>query len=186
MQGEVGAQAIPVFHQGVRPKIQPGFLPAGFPIQHAVGIGRALVRVVAPHFPAKIDRGIAGVFVLGRRDPSLVGPVFADKALQTRPRFLAFHPLEEIRCLAYRTILLFAPQPEAIPNLPMFMESGLSFLNEESIREIASSKIGKHRLDALKQRLYYYRTHFLACAFENATAVGGCAQDALQFCFAAP
>ena len=30
VQGEVGAQAVPVFHQGVRAETQPGFLPAGF------------------------------------------------------------------------------------------------------------------------------------------------------------
>ncbi len=80
--------------------------------------------------------------------------------IRLRLEALAFHPEEEIRCMAYRTILLHAPQPETISNLPMFLESGLSFLNEKSIREIASSKIGKHRLDALKQRLYFYRTHF--------------------------
>jgi len=80
--------------------------------------------------------------------------------MRLRLEALAFHPSEEIRCMAYRTILLHAPQPETISNLPTFLESGLSFLNEKSIREIASSKIGKHRLDALKQRLYFYRTHF--------------------------
>ncbi|MCX6281328.1 MAG: AMP-binding protein [Bacteroidetes bacterium] len=82
------------------------------------------------------------------------------EVLRLRLESLAFHPSEDIRCLAYRTILIQAPQPETIPNLPMFLESGLSFLNEQSIRAIASSKIGKHRLDALKQRLYFYRTHF--------------------------
>jgi hypothetical protein len=56
VQGEVGAQSIPVFHQGVRAKTQPGFFPAGFAIQHALGIGRALVRGVAPLFSAKIKR----------------------------------------------------------------------------------------------------------------------------------
>jgi len=82
------------------------------------------------------------------------------EVMRLRLEALAFHPEEEIRCMAYRTILLYAPQPETISNLPMFLESGLSFLNEKSIREIASSRIGKHRLDALKQRLYFYRTHF--------------------------
>ena len=87
VQGEVRAQAVPVFHQGVRAETQPGLLPAGFPIPHAVGIGRALVRVVAPRFPAKINRGIAGVFVLGRRHPGLIRAVFTDEALQTGPGF---------------------------------------------------------------------------------------------------
>ena len=95
-----------------------------------------------------------------------IGSIFSEteprlaEVMRLRLEALAFHPLEEIRCLAYLTILLHAPQPENISNLPMFLESGLSFLNEQSIREIASSKLGKHRLDALKQRLYYYRTHF--------------------------
>ena len=79
--------------------------------------------------------------------------------MRLRIEALAFHPDERIRTLAYRTILLHAPDPEQIPNLPVFIESGLSFLNEESIREIALSNFGKHRLDALKQRLYWYRTH---------------------------
>ncbi len=78
--------------------------------------------------------------------------------LQHRLEALAYHPSEEIRCMAYRLILLKAPRPEEIPAMPPFIESGLTFLNEASIREIAASNFGKHRLDALKQRLYYYRT----------------------------
>jgi predicted GNAT family acetyltransferase len=79
--------------------------------------------------------------------------------IRHRLEALAYHPDEEIRCLAYRLILLKAPNPEDIQNMPSFIESGLSFLNEKSIREIASGNFGKHRLDALKQRLYWYRTH---------------------------
>jgi long-chain acyl-CoA synthetase len=79
--------------------------------------------------------------------------------IRHRLEALAYHPEEEIRCMAYRLILLKAPNPEDIQNMPSFIESGLSFLNEKSIREIASSNFGKHRLDALKQRLYWYRTH---------------------------
>ncbi|MCX6306141.1 MAG: GNAT family N-acetyltransferase [Bacteroidetes bacterium] len=79
--------------------------------------------------------------------------------IRHRIEALAYHPDEEIRCLAYRLILLKAPNPEDIQNMPSFIESGRSFLNENSIREIASSNFGKHRLDALKQRLYWYRTH---------------------------
>ena len=56
-------------------------------------------------------------------------------------------------------LLLMAPQEDQIPYMPVFLESGLTFLNEDSIREIASSNFGKHRLDALKRRLYWYRTH---------------------------
>jgi long-subunit acyl-CoA synthetase (AMP-forming)/predicted GNAT family acetyltransferase len=94
-----------------------------------------------------------------------LGQLFADTdprlawVIRLRMEALAYHPEEEIRTLAYRTILLKAPDPEQIQNLTVFIESGLSFLNEKSIREIASGNFGKHRLDALKQRLYWYRTH---------------------------
>lgn len=81
------------------------------------------------------------------------------EVIRFRLELLAFHPDESVRTTAYRIILLRAPDPGQIPYMPSFIESGLSFLNEESIREIASSNFGKHRLDALKQRLYWYRNH---------------------------
>jgi long-chain acyl-CoA synthetase len=92
-----------------------------------------------------------------------IGRLFAeaDSRLATvilhRLEALAFHPEEEIRTLAYRTLILKAPEPENITSIPSFIESGLSFLNEKSISQIASSNFGKHRLDALKKRLYWYR-----------------------------
>ncbi|MCX6243209.1 MAG: AMP-binding protein [Bacteroidetes bacterium] len=79
--------------------------------------------------------------------------------MRLRIEALALHPEEEVRTLAYRTILLKAPDPQQIQNLTGFLESGLSFLNEKSIKAIASGNFGKHRLDSLKQRLYFYRTH---------------------------
>lgn len=91
--------------------------------------------------------------VLGQAEPRLA------IAIRHRLEALAYHPDEELRCLAYRLILLKAPRPEDISYLPGFIESGLPFLNEKSIREIAGSNFGKHRLDALKQRLYWYRTN---------------------------
>ncbi len=87
--------------------------------------------------------------------------------IRKRLEALAYHPEEEIRTLAYRTILLKAPDPEQIQNLPVFIESGLSFLNEKSIREIALGNFGKQRLNALTQRLYWYRTHMEWPANEN-------------------
>ena len=81
------------------------------------------------------------------------------QVIHHRIEALAFHPEEKIRTLAYRILLLKATEPDLIHYMPAFIESGLSFLNEESIREIAASNFGKHRLDALKQRLYLYRTN---------------------------
>ena len=85
-------------------------------------------------------------------------PRLAD-VIRYRLEALGFHPSEEIRTLAYRILLLKSPNPDQIPFMPSFIESGLPFLNEASIREIASSNFGKHRLDALKRRLYWYRTN---------------------------
>jgi long-chain acyl-CoA synthetase len=79
--------------------------------------------------------------------------------LHHRLEALAYHSSEEIRALAYRILLLKSTEPDLIPYMPVFIESARSFLNEKSIKEIASSNFGKHRLDALKQRLYWYRTH---------------------------
>jgi long-chain acyl-CoA synthetase len=72
---------------------------------------------------------------------------------------LAFHEDEEVRVLAYRILLLMAPQQDQMPYMPVFLESGKTFLNEQSIKEIAASNFGKHRLDALKRRLYWYRSN---------------------------
>jgi long-chain acyl-CoA synthetase len=85
-------------------------------------------------------------------------PRMAD-VVRLRIEALAFHPNKEIRVLAYRIILLQAPSPDKIPYMPAFIQSGKSFLDQESIREIINSNFGKHRLDALKKRLYYYRNH---------------------------
>jgi long-chain acyl-CoA synthetase len=94
-----------------------------------------------------------------------LGQIFGDveprlaEVIHHRLEALAYHPEEKIRTMAYRIILLKTPDPEQFSNIPFFIESGLSFLDEDSIKEIASSNFGKHRLDALKQRLYWYRTH---------------------------
>jgi long-subunit acyl-CoA synthetase (AMP-forming) len=70
---------------------------------------------------------------------------------------LARHPEERIRCAAYRILLLDEPNPEYSKALSAFVQSGLSFLNEESIELIASFRLGKGRFDALRQRMLAYR-----------------------------
>jgi len=104
-----------------------------------------------------LDQALAGTEKLGKA--MLQADSRLAVVIRIRLEALAYHPEEEIRCLAYRLILLKAPNPEEIQHMPSFIESGLTFLNEKSIREIASGNFGKHRLDALKQRLYWYRTH---------------------------
>lgn len=111
-------------------------------------ISRVLYLPYEQSYPALEELGK----VFNQADPRLA------RAIRHRLEALAFHPEEEMRALAYRIFLLKAPDPEN-PYLPAFIESGLSFLNEKSIREIACGNFGKHRLDALKRRLYWYRNN---------------------------
>ncbi|MDD8020598.1 MAG: GNAT family N-acetyltransferase [Acidobacteriota bacterium] len=77
--------------------------------------------------------------------------------IRLRLEALANHPLEKIRCWAYRLLLLDQPLPEYSPSLSAFVESGLTFLNEESIEEISSSALGGGQFEALRRRLANYR-----------------------------
>ena len=72
---------------------------------------------------------------------------------------LARHPEEEVRCAAYRVLLLDEPVPDYGQILPKFVESGLPFLNERSIEEISRGGLEKHRLQAFRRRLDSYRRH---------------------------
>ena len=87
MHREVGTETIPILHQHVPAEAQARLFALGFAIQHALGVGAALVRVVAAFLPAKIDGGIAGVFVLGGFHLRRIRAVLADKAFQAGPRF---------------------------------------------------------------------------------------------------
>lgn len=74
-----------------------------------------------------------------------------------RIQALAYHPNEEVRCLAYRIILQYDEIAETERVFPTFLESGLSFLNNKSIEIIASSNFERRRLNALRKRLLFYR-----------------------------
>lgn len=77
--------------------------------------------------------------------------------VRQRLETLSRHFDEEIRCLAYRILLTEEPIIHNGNYLPSFLESGLSFLNKESIEIIASGNLEKRRLQALRIRLYEYR-----------------------------
>ncbi|MBN2105134.1 GNAT family N-acetyltransferase [bacterium] len=77
--------------------------------------------------------------------------------IRHRLETLARHPDEQLRCLAYKILLLDEPQMDYSKAFPAFINSGLSFLNKETIEEIAFSLVEKRRLDALRQRLFNYR-----------------------------
>lgn len=79
------------------------------------------------------------------------------EVIRRRLEALACHPEEEVRALAYRILLLDDPNPDYSKLFPAFIQSGLTFLNEKSIREIASEDMGKQHLESLRQRMYNYR-----------------------------
>jgi long-subunit acyl-CoA synthetase (AMP-forming)/predicted GNAT family acetyltransferase len=102
------------------------------------------------------DTAIAAVEQLGQELKT------ADNRLatvvRTRLEALARHPAEEIRCLAYRILLADEPVHGYSKAFPAFIESGLTFLNEDSIRSLANAGLGDKRLRALRRRLFGYRT----------------------------
>jgi len=78
--------------------------------------------------------------------------------IHRRLEALARHPDLETRCMAYKIFLLRGPVPNYRAEMATFLLSGLSFLSEESIEAIANAKIERARLDALRMRLWKYRT----------------------------
>ena len=77
--------------------------------------------------------------------------------IRKRLESLSRHPDEDIRCAVYRILLLDDPQQEYENSFPAFIDTGLSFLNKESIRLISQSKLEKRRFEALRIRLHQYR-----------------------------
>lgn len=80
---------------------------------------------------------------------------------------MASHPDERIRCEAYKILLLEEPVPETEHTYHAFIESGKSFLNENSIKEIAESKLEKRRLESLRKRMHHYRENMVWPADEK-------------------
>jgi len=77
--------------------------------------------------------------------------------IRRRLESLARHPSEEVRCQAYKILLLEEPTPDYSQVLPAFLKSGLSFINEKTINEIATGKLERRRLESLRKRLHTYR-----------------------------
>jgi GNAT superfamily N-acetyltransferase len=78
--------------------------------------------------------------------------------IRRRLESLATHDEFEIRSLAYMILLIDEPTPNYEEVLPAFIESGLPFLDKNSISIIATSSMNRRRLETLRQRLYNYRT----------------------------
>jgi len=77
--------------------------------------------------------------------------------IRSRLRALAGHPAEDVRCWAYRLLLLDNPNVDYSRLLPAFVQSGKPFLNARSIEGIVSARPGKSRLDSLRRRMIAYR-----------------------------
>ena len=84
-------------------------------------------------------------------------PLRTEELVRARLRALARHPREELRCWAYRILLLFDPGLDYGQGAADFVRSGLTFLNRESIDEIVSTRLGRGRFDAFRIRLRAYR-----------------------------
>ncbi len=81
--------------------------------------------------------------------------------VRRRLEALARHEDLEVRCLAYRTLLLDDPIPGYGELLASFAISGRTFLTEASIEAIARARPDTQHLEALRRRLAGYR-HDLA------------------------
>jgi long-chain acyl-CoA synthetase len=77
--------------------------------------------------------------------------------LRRRLEALAWHPGLELRCLAYRTLLLDDPPPGTGGRLATFVLSGQPFLDAASIDAIARARPEPYCLAALRERLRRYR-----------------------------
>ncbi len=78
--------------------------------------------------------------------------------IRRRLEALAWRPEADLRARAYRILLLDEPSFDYDTAFPAFVESGLSFLDEANIAAIAEARHGERRLQALRQRLFSYRT----------------------------
>jgi len=78
--------------------------------------------------------------------------------VRSRFQALARHPLENIRCQAYSVMLLNRPMLDCGSVFPAFLNSGLSFLNDDFINRIGQKNIEPRRLEALRLRMLNYRT----------------------------
>ncbi len=78
--------------------------------------------------------------------------------IRRRLEALANHPDKSIRCRAYQLLVLDQPVPDYLSSLPVFIESGQPFLDETSFEAISRASIEPRRLQALRQRLFTYRT----------------------------
>jgi len=78
--------------------------------------------------------------------------------IRRRLEALACHKNENIRTEAYRILLSKDPEPNFAELLPAFINSGKTFLNENSINALAKTSFSLRQLDIFRKRMYQYRT----------------------------
>ncbi len=79
------------------------------------------------------------------------------RTIGQRLEALSCHVDLEIRTLAYQSLLIHDPNPDFQEVLPVFIQSGKTFLDDNSIHTIAESGIGKKQLEFFRQRMHAYR-----------------------------
>ena len=148
--GRVSPQVRPSGERSPSPL--PGLEPAT-PLRDASlrEVHETSARALFADGPAALEAVSALAGILERAEPRLAWLV------RRRLEALAWHADLEVRCLAYRTLLL----DEAIPGygdlLASFVLSGRAFLTEASIEAIARARPDTQHLEALRRRLLGYR-----------------------------
>ena len=154
-----GGWDLPLGAFSPRVKLPPGRVPTP---------GAAPARISSPELATFHQVVCEALF--GGRDESLqaVGEIeerlhranqATGAALRRRLEALARHPAAEVRCAAFRILLLDAPAPGAASEMESFLESGLPFLSAGSIDRIAREGLPGERLTALRRRLHGTRAH---------------------------
>ncbi|MBZ0266264.1 AMP-binding protein, partial [bacterium] len=114
-------------------------------------------RLVVNALYSKSEDALAATEALSRLLESSDDQI--SRVIRRRIEALAMHPVENVRCLAYMSLLLDEPTPDYGKFLPAFLLSGKTFINEESVHAIAHKNLKQSRLEALRQRLQHYRTN---------------------------
>ncbi len=79
--------------------------------------------------------------------------------IRLRLEALARHPEMAVRSRAYRALLLDETSLDPEQIRPKFLESGLPFLDEETIAAVTGDGLEQRRLEAFRRRLHAYRRH---------------------------
>ncbi|PJA74057.1 hypothetical protein CO151_11865 [bacterium CG_4_9_14_3_um_filter_65_15] len=101
------------------------------------------------------EAAIVAIFQLDAALKRAHGPLV--EVIRSRLQTLAEHPVQEVRCRAFQILMLDDPHPDYQRHLPVFIESGLPFLDQESFKAISHASLHPHDLTALRKRLAYYR-----------------------------